>query len=1009
VGQASRLPAGKMPAPLLDLEKRIDAWSNYLMGIYEESHESHLKVLREVAPTMRHTSSINLDHCVVKDGQYLPSAYRPLDFRYLTAWSDQVGGPDYAYQWLLSAALLNTYPRGNKPIWIGSALGMVHAQADYPGKFVRAIAHGLAHGASGAGFALEGFSTVLGGMNKETQWTHMKGKAIAEDLRSGKDFLDRFAFLATECRGDYGVGILFSRSQHARQHLAQGFGTPQYKALVTLTRLGYTPGFVTEEEIAEKGVGGVKALVIVGQTFPLPPKVVEGIESFAKKGGRVLLDDASTIKIRGAESLGVAIPYEIGGRPHNWACPNLVGDEHHIRLIEAEHKRIAPAALKTLGQTGAAWLRPTKGVDSRITILELNAGPDVRYFVAINDSSVRTHADWYQVKERLAPMLFMSDNVWPVFDLSEEKPTGQFLMAGPHPEIPPRTAEDLASWEIDCDLTMATARVFGAVQRGLKAIALSATQSVSAGDSISLRVGFEDGKGKPLVAALPFHLAILRPDGRPALEAHRSTSREGTFAFSYALPINAPAGDWKIAVRSQLTGQVAELPVSVANARPEPLATPIRGKVIARDGAAIRALLETPGATLCIPVFDSPRTRDLLSVAVRLVLSSNGKPTYKAVVPPNTSTYWLAYDPTPEQLAENAKVVAAQSIGRIKCTTVNRNDYFATLGGYAFAGDMLLFHLVGEKDNEMVEHLAKIGVLWPEASASFPGPGGAVIQLVRRAFDPEKSAIVIQASDVEGLKAAVEALQALPDSSLGRSVTDARTAVLKEARIGGLPSTPDAQRLTSKGLATRHEPKPFEIRFLDKKPITAEQVVRPAAKQREAVEVPATLGPKQYVPQLRRGDAYEDAWSPGGDWPKDLRFADATLLVIDVKQPGKTAIVAEGSFRYSDRKPRSQANWEDILELREKIVPKERRPMEFEVVLDGKPIGRLDKLTTATKEVEVKAPPGFGREGAVKVTEEVVTAIRGEVDLPAGPHRLMLIHRNIVDGKLEKVRVGTGP
>ena len=1022
VGQASSLPAGKMPAPqLADLEKRIDAWSNYLMGLYEESHQSHLKVLREVAPTMRHTSSINLDHCVVKDGQYLPSAYRPLDFRYLTAWSDQVGGPDYAYQWLLSAALLNTYPRRNEPIWIGSALGMVHGQAEYPGKFVRSIAHGLAHGASGAGFALEGFSTVLGGMNKETQWANMKGKAMAEDLRSGKDFLDRFAFLATECRGDYGVGILFSRTQHARQHLAQGFGTPQYKALVTLTRLGYTPRFVTEEEIEAVGVNGVKALVLVGQTFPLPPKVVERIEAFAKKGGRVLLDDASTIKLAGAESLGVAMPYEIGGRPYNWACPNIVGNDNPVRLIEAEYKRIAPAVLRSLGSTGRALLIPVKGADSRVTILEFDGGPDAKYFVAVNDSSIRTHTDWFQVKERLAPRLFLSGDVWPIFDLDEEKATGHFLMAGPHPEVPAQNAKQLAEWEMECDLTGTTARVFAAVQRGVKAIALSATtQSVPAGEWVSLRVGFEDEKGKPLVAALPFHLEILRPDGRPELAAYRSTSREGTFAFSILLPANAPEGDWKAEVRSEITGDLAELPLRISP-RPEraKMAAPLVGQVIFRHRGLSAPFLNDQDRKVILPIPESPHSAQILELASQIQAKLQGRMWIEIKRKLEFSTYWLAYDPTPEQLAENARAERGETIGRIKCTTVNRNDYFATLSGYAFGDPIILLDLASERSNEMVGHLDKIGVLWPEVSAAFPGPGKAIAYTVPWAFGPHAPALVVRAWDIEGLKAFADSL------GMGAWVGDwlgTRTQVAREALFTDLSVKGETGRLfrspqpemrtpgtTSQGLRTHHGPKPFEIRFLDKKPITEDQIVRPAAKAREAVAVPGTIEPKQYVPQLRRGDAYEDAWSPGGDWPKDLRFADAMLLVIDVKQPGKTAIVAEGSFRYSDRKPRSQANWEDILELREKIVPKERRPMEFEVVLDGKPIGHLDKLTTAEREVEVKAPPGFGREGAVKVTEEVVTAIRGEVDLPAGPHRLMLIHRNIVDGKLEKVRVGTGP
>ena len=83
--------------------------------------------------------------------------------------------------------------------------------------------------------------------------------------------------------------------------------------------------------------------------------------------------------------------------------------------------------------------------------------------------------------------------------------------------------------------------------------------------------------------------------------------------------------------------------------------------------------------------------------------------------------------------------------------------------------------------------------------------------------------------------------------------------------------------------------------------------------------------------------------------------------------------------------------------------------MAIEVVLDGKPAGKLDKLTTATQDVPVDSPPGHSGQKPKTVSEEVVTRVSGEIDLPVGQHRLMLIHRNIVDGHLGKLHVGGEP
>jgi len=65
-----------------------------------------------------------MDHCTTRKGQYFPSAYEPLDFRYQSTWNDHVGGSDYAYQWLLTAALLEMH-KGAEPTWLSNAFGDV--------------------------------------------------------------------------------------------------------------------------------------------------------------------------------------------------------------------------------------------------------------------------------------------------------------------------------------------------------------------------------------------------------------------------------------------------------------------------------------------------------------------------------------------------------------------------------------------------------------------------------------------------------------------------------------------------------------------------------------------------------------------------------------------------------------------------------------------------------------------------------------------------------------------
>jgi hypothetical protein len=467
-----------------EFEKHLDAWSAYLMGMYAEVYGVFSANLRSLSPSLRCTASVQVDHTAVRFGQYFPQAYAPLDFQYQSTWNDQVGGPDYTYQWLLTQSLLEMH-RGSRPTWISSALAAAHGRAAYPGKFMRVAAHGLAHGATGLGFACEAFSNILGGMNNDTNWENMKGKSGAADLVAGRDFLERFAALAIEGQGAHPVGILFSRSQFARQHVVMGYGVPQYKALVALTRLGYSPGFVTEEDLQAGRTRGLKALVVLGQTFPLPPAATAALAEFAKAGGRILVDGNTTEKLPAAEPLGVTFSFTELGKPHNWAAPNIVAGDNDTLLYERWHADLAPALAKALGPTGRGIFASDAGSAATMSLMQIDGG-QATYVIAVNDSHVATQADWHAVRENLVPPGAAPPEAV-VYDCTDEKPLGKLAA-------------------MDCDLSATTARVFAVLPKALNRIDLSASQRVPARGDVVLRVGFRDDAGQAVRAALDGNL-----------------------------------------------------------------------------------------------------------------------------------------------------------------------------------------------------------------------------------------------------------------------------------------------------------------------------------------------------------------------------------------------------------------------------------------------------------------------------------------------------------------------
>jgi len=1005
------------PMPAADLaafEKRLDAWSGYLMSLYGEVYGAITKNLRAVDPALRNTSSVQSDHSAVRFGHNFPSAYAPLDFQYQSTWNDQVGGPDYLYQWLLVDALLEM-ERGDKPTWISNALGTAHHRAAFPGKFLRVAAHGLAFGVSGVGFAHEGFSNILGGMAKDTNWEAMKGKAGEADLVAGRDFLARFAALAVEARGAHGVGILWSKTQYGRQHAVMGFGNASYNALVTLARLGYTPRFVTEDEIATGCANDVAAMMVIGQTFAMPEQVNAGLAAFTQKGGRILVDGSTTVALPGAEKMAITFPFTVPGKPHSWTAPNMVGSDNDTILFEREYPALAKALSAALGDTGHAWLKSEKGLESRISLLTIDGGRDARYLVAVNDSWVATQADWHQVRETLSPV-GGTPHPSPLPQGEREKA----LKSGTSPL--PSGGEDQGEGAgrtgflydctdekalggmkpFDCDLSRTTARVFAALPREPKGVALSATQSVKAGDELTVAVEFQDAKGKRLEGVLPFHLTLRRPDGTAQAEFYRSTTREGTFAMTVPTAANDPAGKWTVEARSQLTGELATLPVDVAAAKPAAYAAALAEPVVVRQREAVEATL-AKGATVVLPVFDAA----LLPVAeqVKATLAKR-EVTVEVRQNPATNTYTIAYDLTDAQKQENARCDRGESFGKIKRDTVNANDWASALSGWRYGKPLILLDLVGAKGaNPMAQSLAKEGMLWPQVTAAYPGQGRAVVQALSWAFAPRATTVVIQAADVEGLMAGAKALATLPEDRLTPAITATKAALWQQFHIGGKPASPKGRGLTAKGLAVRQAPQPFAMAFPGEKPLAADQVKHPVPVVNPAHPVPGVFLPKQWVLQYKVGDAYVETATADMLVP-DLRFSEAVKLIADVKTPGKTKLVATGVFRYSDRKPCWQAQWEDIIELREKLVPAERKPMEFEVRLNGQTVGKLLSAKTEQKEVPLELASASAGLKPKTVVEEVVTELSGEIDLPAGRQEILLIHRNVVDGKLEKIVVG---
>ncbi len=971
---------------LARLQKRVVAWHKHLMGVYGKGHKFFQKHLDKIDPSLAHTASVNLDHGPITRGQYAPGGYQNLDFRHMSAWNDQIGIGDYDFQWLLSAALMNARNPDNQPIWIAGATGVAHGM---PGKCIRSAAHNLVQNGSGIGSAAEGGYSWLS--------NYEKSEIHRAKIGGTREFLQRFSSLATQAKGDHQVAILYSKSDFAHRIAYENLGSTAWQALVTLTRLGYTPKFITETEIQKGKLQSYKVLTIWNQTFDLPKEVREAIGRFTKNGGRVIVDGSTTIELPGMEKMKQSI-YEIEARGvYGWSGPSQkMKPLGMAQISEFLHRHLAPGVLKAIGNDVRSWYHQALGAESDVTLCQINAGPDARYVIAINDSWYAnhwSHARWHQVKEKLLPSKKIPENAV-LYDLNEEK------LLGP------------ANKTFSCDLRKVTARVLAVVNRPIKTMDLRATQSLTTGSSIAIQACFlNDGK-KQLRAVIPLHLTIQRPDKSIAFAGFRCTNSEGNFAFTFPVGTNANIGQWRVKLRCQLTGKEASLPIRVKSGPQNFQAQPIQAKVVVRNSNAIRQLLETK-AHLVAPILPSKQPNRHLKAAehAQTIVKKTGA-NLRIWRNPEMSTYTLAYVPTKEQIKENLRIDKGQAIGEIARLTHRREDYYTDIGGYRCGAHLLLFDLANvEGDNPLAERLNQKGILWPQVTDSFPGKGKAVIQLIHNAFDPHKSAIIVQANDTEGLLEGAKALAHLPKDWIGTSVSQARLALLRQWNIHRDSGDKENQlgKLTSQGLEVGDAPQPFRLDLSGIEiPAKSEEHEPPSQFKRTYLDLPIAtkdIAKKTVVQQRLRGSFTDVFAGHNKSGNPDLRFSDATMIPVHVDRAGDYKILFQGIFRYSDRLPRSQGSWEDILKLYEEVLPRKRQPMVWQVQLNGKTVGKLKSCETANKEVPIETLPFYMKQKPKSVSEKVVTKLCGIFSLPKGNHEIRLVYRNMVDGQLVRFSI----
>ena len=330
--------------------------ADVIANVYRESEAD----LHTFAPAQRHTTSTTADHASISQGLYLPDIYKPLDFRYIETWNDQIyanGAHDMQESFWTSLLRMGRQPE--QPVWVTTPT------APQPGTHFRRALETFARGATGTGYNDEGGAGLAGGWGANPEASTVR---TAQERQTG-ELVKRYGTWINQFEPDEEIALLYSVSQGGSNF---GQASPIFFAYFTLAQLNRPARLLSEDEIAAGALNKVKALLVVGQTVPLPAATVKAIDSFARSGGKVLVDKDTKTELPGATKLA-----EVGWPGGLWP---IGGNTYHNAILSFP-RTLGDGLKAALGDIGR---QPLESNDDSVLIATKRSGKNRLVFVTNN-------------------------------------------------------------------------------------------------------------------------------------------------------------------------------------------------------------------------------------------------------------------------------------------------------------------------------------------------------------------------------------------------------------------------------------------------------------------------------------------------------------------------------------------------------------------------------------------------------------------------------------------------
>ena len=505
------------------------------------------------------------------------------------------------------------------------------------------------------------------------------------------------------------LALWYSLAQAGASPAQRAYEQQVVGAYYALKRAHFPVTIITDEDVRAGLLSQHKVLMLIDAHY-LPADLTTAVASFQIAGGKILVDDQSTLKLPKQQIMPVnfrefaATQQEIGNawtenQPVSMRLRrDIFSDESIIRQLPAVIDALTPLVA-----------RPALANSSN-TFLTIQQYDKASFLFIANEASVYEHPNiglnWITMQESIPAMETIT------MPFAQNKAIYDIL-----------TGERLyldKELKINLRLPMGGLRILGIYPKALGELALKA---IISGNPRQLQAAVSGSVG----GIIPAELTISDAEGNIKQQQYVALDPlKATNQWNYLIGDNDLPGEWQISLRNLISGKVAIQTVSVA----QPVAAPgiinTVSDITTYDERMYRNMLQSPGL-LIVP---GSGTEDL---AQSLARSLNGKikasnellkaDIYPDILDPEKNKgIWMMPRPAPLNMTAGANLL-----------------------------------LLGTpENNSVIKQLNTSGILPQPIYKATLGPGQGLIQYVWSPFDRGKDAVIISAIDNNGLSKACE-------------------------------------------------------------------------------------------------------------------------------------------------------------------------------------------------------------------------------------------------------------